>query len=92
MINLEDVRVTGLTFEGSFNSDFGGKTPTVLVLGLTKGEKMRVFSRSYDVNEIRETLSVFAKECRNEVKQTAILLSMLVMLGEDLTEQYLENL
>lgn len=82
MIDLRDIRITGLTFEGSRK-----QPPTILVLGLTP--KTQVFARSYDVNEIRATLSVFAKECRVEVKQTAILLGMLVMLGEDLTEEYL---
>lgn len=86
MIDLKDIRVTGLTLKSN-NSSLGKKPPVVLVIGLTKD--MSDFAKSYSVSEIRETLSVFAKEYRNEVKQTAILLAMLVMLGEEVTEEYL---
>jgi hypothetical protein len=86
MIDLENIRVTGLTFKSN-NSSLGKKQPVVLVIGLTKD--MGTFAQSYNLNQVRETLSFFAKEYRNEIKQTTILLAMLVMLGEDVTEEYL---
>jgi len=86
MINLTNIRVTGLTFKSN-NSSLGQKPSVVLVTGLTKS--METFAQSYNLNQVRETLSIFSKEYRNEIKQTSILLAMLVMLGEDVTEEYL---
>ena len=86
MIDLKNIHVTGLTFKSN-NSSLGKKPPVVLVIGLTKD--METFAQSYNLNQVRETLSVFAKECSDEVKQTAILLAMLVMFDEDVTEEYL---
>ncbi len=86
MINLNGIRVTGLTFQGSEI----GKLPTILILGLT--QENRVYLRSYDATQIKESLKTCIAKKESDVRQGIVLSAMLVMLGEIVTEEDLEIL